>query len=126
MAFFFSNRTFSKLAEREDEGMLFSSSVLICVYPRSSAASELRDFGGGLFRGQAAQGSILGHRLLRVFVIVEAFARLAPVPARQHHAFEQRRRSKTPLLELLEHYVGYVVGGVEPDKIQQREWPHGV
>src|SRR5512146_774947 len=91
IAFFFSNRIFSKVPGVADEDMSVSFSVLIRVYPRPSAADELSDLCGRLFRGKAPQSRVLRHRLLRILVVVETLARLAPVPARQHHALEQGR-----------------------------------
>src|SRR5689334_8118347 len=49
------------------------------------------------------------HRVLRVGVIVESFARLSAVPAGQHQALQQRGRGKAALLELVVHDVRDVV-----------------
>src|ERR1039458_9469989 len=42
------------------------------------------------------------HRIFRVGVIVEALARFAAVPARQHQSPQQRRRGEARLLEFVE------------------------
>src|SRR5712692_8564828 len=68
------------------------------------------------------------HRpgLLRVRVIKKAAAGFSAVPSRQNHALQQRRRREALLLELVEHDVGDVIGGIEPDEVEQGERTHGV
>src|SRR5438067_11039965 len=68
------------------------------------------------------------HRdgLLRVGVVVEAAARLAPVESGLDHSLEERRRGEAALAELVEHDLGDVVGRVESDEVEERERPHRV
>src|ERR1700722_10991168 len=65
-------------------------------------------------------------RVTRVRIIVEAFARLTPVPACHHQTFQQRRRREAALFEFVIHYMGDVIGRIEADEIEQRERPHGI
>src|SRR5262244_3056095 len=67
---------------------------------------------------------ILRSALLRI--VVEAAAALSSVMPRQHHALEQRRGSEVWLLELVEHDVGDVIGGVEPHEVEQGERAHRI
>src|SRR5207244_1240670 len=46
--------------------------------------------------------------------------------ARDQHALEKRRGRLARLAELLEHHLGDVHRGVEPDEVQERERAHGV
>src|SRR6266581_6174494 len=65
-------------------------------------------------------------RIIRIGIIVKAFAGFAPVPASHHQPLQQWRRSKAALFEFVVHHVGDVVSRVEADEIEQRERAHGI
>src|SRR5581483_5302012 len=66
------------------------------------------------------------HWIIRIAVIVKAFATLAAIPTGHYQTLEQRRRGETLLLKLVIHNVRDVVSGIEPHKIQQGERAHGI
>src|SRR5260370_4069080 len=63
-------------------------------------------------------------RIPRLGIIIKSPSRLPPVPSRQHHALEQRRRGKSPLLEFLKHDLRYVKRRIQPHEIQQCQPAH--
>src|SRR6185369_5968324 len=58
--------------------------------------------------------------------VVETLTALLAVPSGHDHALEQGWRGEAAFLELVEHDVRDVVGGVESDKIEECEWTHRV
>src|SRR6266550_8154796 len=65
-------------------------------------------------------------RIPRVRIIIKSPSRLPPVPSRQHHPLQQRRRRESPFLEFIKHNLRNVIGRVESHEIQQRQRPHRV
>src|SRR6266850_628668 len=108
-----------------------SSSPRINVSPSLPAPSTANFFCLSMRRssGDAGAGATRAPRGLRRRVrapVVEAAAGLAAVPPRQHHALEQRWRREARLLELVEHDLRDVVGGVEPDVVAEQQGAHRV
>src|SRR5579864_2888458 len=60
---------------------------------------------------------LLRYRIIRISVIVEAFAGFASVPSCHHQPFQQRWRSEAAFPELIEHHVGNVVRSIQTDKV---------
>src|ERR1051325_158425 len=80
---------------------------------RSTPASR-QSLGGNLSRGRVRAP------------VVEAAARLPAVPARDHHALQERRGREARLLELVEHDLADVVRGVEADVVGEEQRPHRI
>src|SRR5207237_216503 len=76
-------------------------------------------------RGEASEGGRSPPPSYLACVGVEAAARLPSEVTRDHHALEKRRRRVARLAELLEHHLGDVHRGVEPDEVQERTAPWG-
>src|SRR5262249_13647479 len=68
----------------------------------------------------------VGTRVLRVRPIVEALTRLLTIPSGKDEPAQQCRRGEAALLELVEHHMRDVVGGIEADEVEQRERTHGI
>src|SRR5512146_782937 len=68
----------------------------------------------------------VGLWVLRVRVIVEAFAALPAQHPGEHHPLHQRRGGEALFAKLVEHNLGDIESGIEAHKIVQRERAHGM
>src|SRR5213596_450018 len=59
-------------------------------------------------------------------IVVEALAALPAIHSCQNHALEERRRRVALLAVLGEHDLGDLVGRIQSDEVEQRQWTHGI
>src|SRR6266487_179307 len=59
-------------------------------------------------------------------VVVEATSTLAPEPANGHHLAQECGSSEPWLFERLEQHISNMECGVEPNEVEQCEWPHRI
>src|SRR5438067_1125063 len=59
-------------------------------------------------------------------IVVEALAALPAIHSCQNHALEERRRRVALLAVLGEHDLGDLVGRIQTDEVEQRQWTHGI
>src|SRR5882724_1405133 len=62
----------------------------------------------------------------RIGIIIKPFARFPSVPASHYQPLQQWRRRKAAFAKLVKHHLRDVVRCIESNKIQKREWAHGI
>src|ERR1700674_5235236 len=62
----------------------------------------------------------------RFSILIKAPAAFPPQPSRIHHLDEQRARPELRITQPLLHHPHDVETNIEPDKIRERQRPHGM